>query len=151
AAYAETTLHESGRPTMIVPAGTRTCRLERCAVAWDGSATAARAVNDAIPLLAAFDAVELVCVRHATQLRDQLPGFEMTQHLVRHGIDAVLHEVPVRRDDTIETLLSYLGKACFDLVVMGAYSRTWVQERLFGGATRSLLASHPTTLFLSHS
>jgi len=151
AAYAETALYESGRPVMIVPAGTAACRLGRCAIAWDSSATAARAVNDALPLLAAFDAVELVCVRQATQLRDQLPGFEITQHLNRHGIDAVLHEVPVHRDDSIDTLLDYLGRSRFDLVVMGAYSHSFLRERLFGGTTRSMLNSPPTTLFLSHS
>ena len=151
AAYAESALYESGRPVMVVPTGTVSCHLSRCAVVWDGSATAARAVNDALSLLKVFDAVEIICVRDESQLRDQLPGFEITEHLNRHGIDAVLHEVLILHEDTVGTLLRHVGGSHFDLVVMVAYSHSWLRERLLGGATRSLLDLHPTALFLSHS
>ena len=102
AAYAVSSLYERARPVMSVPKAT-----EGAAARSPGTAarTAARAVNDATPLLDALDAVELVCVRQETRLRDELPGFEITQHLVRHEIDAVLHEVPVLRNDAIDTQL----------------------------------------------
>jgi nucleotide-binding universal stress UspA family protein len=37
-----------------------------------------------------------------------------------------------------------------DLIVMGCYGHALLRERLFGGATRSVLASLPAPVLTSH-
>ena len=36
-----------------------------------------------------------------------------------------------------------------DLVVLGAYSHSWLRELIFGGVTRTAVQSMPVTTFLS--
>lgn len=55
-------LFGSGRPLLVVPPGGDTFSARRIVIAWDGSAQAARAANDALPFLRAAEAVEIVSV-----------------------------------------------------------------------------------------
>ena len=58
----EDALFESGRPVLVVPELESVLVPRRVAIAWDGSGRSARAVNDALPLLKAADAIFVVTV-----------------------------------------------------------------------------------------
>ena len=150
ARYTIRALFESGRPVIVVPSTRVASPMRHAIVAWDGSPGAARALNDAIPLLRMIDTVELVCVRPKQQLRDSLPGFEITEHLHRHDVDAILQELPIVGGDAIATLVEHVRQTKADLVVMGAFSHSRLSERILGGMTRSMLDLCPVPLFLSH-
>ena len=49
-------------------------------------------------------------------------------------------------DDVVRNRLAATGA---DLLVLGAYSHSWLRELLFGGVTRTVLHSMPVTAFLS--
>lgn len=148
--YVEEALLQSGRPVAIVPAGFSPAKLDKAIVAWDGSAQAARAVNEALPLLAAMTSIEVVCVQTGRQLEDHVPGIDIELHLRRHGLNAVLTNLPTAGRDPVRTLITHVTNAKPDLVVMGGYSHSWVRELLLGGMTRSMLETTPAVLFLSH-
>ncbi|MGD0633585.1 MAG: universal stress protein [Beijerinckiaceae bacterium] len=148
--YVEEALLQSGRPVAIVPEGLKQAKLERGLVAWDGSAQAARAVNEALPLLTSMISVEVVCVRPEEHLRDHIPGLEIELHLRRHGINATLTGLPTIGKDPVKTLIAHVQNVRPDLVVMGGYSHSWVRELVLGGMTRSMLTTCPSVLFLSH-
>jgi nucleotide-binding universal stress UspA family protein len=148
--YVEEALLQSGRPVAIVPETLIKAKFERGLVAWDGSAQAARAVNEALPLLTQMTSVEVVCVRPEEHLRDHIPGLEIEQHLQRHGINATLIGLPTVDKDPVKTLGVHIQNARPDLVVMGGYSHSWVRELVLGGMTRSMLKNCPSVLFLSH-
>ncbi len=88
-------LFASGRPLIVVPPGRDAFQARRIIVAWDGSARAVRAANDALlPFLRAAEAVALVCVDEPARLRTHLPGAEFAPHLARHGVTVTVEDRP---------------------------------------------------------
>ncbi|SEI05551.1 Universal stress protein family protein [Methylobacterium sp. 275MFSha3.1] len=142
-------LFGSGRPLVVVPAGRSAFSARRVVVAWDGSAQAARAANDALPFLRAAEAVEIVSVVGEKDLSASAAGAEFAPHLARHGVNVSVNVLPVV-DDVAETLRAQVGLFRADMLVMGAYRHPRLQEWFLGGATRSLLTRSPVPLFLAH-
>jgi len=73
----EGVLFESGRPVFVVPYVQKTgLTLNRAMVCWDGSRNAARAVSDALPLLARTENVDVVTIIGERGKSDELPGVD---------------------------------------------------------------------------
>ena len=74
---------------------------------------------------------------------------QAAEHLQRHRISARPHlRAPARAvGDALGALAVELGA---DLVVMGCYGHSRARERLFGGATRSALATLPIAILMAH-
>ncbi|WP_245488363.1 universal stress protein [Mesorhizobium sp. Pch-S] len=49
-------------------------------------------------------------------------------------------------EDAVQNRLIETGA---DLIVIGAYSHSWLHRLLYGGVTRTVLRSSPVTAFLS--
>ncbi|TGD97710.1 universal stress protein [Methylobacterium nonmethylotrophicum] len=144
----EAALIGSGRPVLAVPRSHPAFAGRRILVAWDGSLQAARAANDALPLLRAADAVEIVSVGDADDLLTTVPGAEFARHLARHGVAVTVSDLP-QVGSIADTLRSHAGLVRADLMVMGAYRHSRAREFIFGGVTRSLLMDAPVPLFLA--
>ncbi|MGH1590359.1 universal stress protein [Methylobacterium phyllosphaerae] len=142
-------LFGSGRPLIVIPPGRSACARPRVVVAWDGSAQAARAANDALPFLRAAEAVEVVSVVGEKDLSATVAGAAFAPHLARHGVMVSVTTLPVV-DDVAETLRNAAGLFRADLLVMGAYRHYRLQEWFLGGVTQSLLARSAVPLFLAH-
>ncbi|SDA33151.1 Universal stress protein family protein [Methylobacterium sp. UNC378MF] len=142
-------LFGSGRPLIVVPAGRSACRAGRIVIAWDGSAQAARAANDALPFLRAAEAVEIVSVVGEKDWPASVAGAEFAPHLARHGVNVSVNVLPVV-EDVAETLRTQVGLFRADMLVMGAYRHSRLQEWFLGGVTQSLLTRSPVPLFLAH-
>ena len=85
-----------GRPALMVPyIGPAATFGERAMVAWDASREAARAVNDALPLLERAKAVSVVSVNPGAQPfgHGEEPGADIGLHLARHGIKVEVERV----------------------------------------------------------
>jgi nucleotide-binding universal stress UspA family protein len=143
----------SGRPILVVPYAGHFATVGRCAlVAWNASREAARAVADAMPLLAAAETVTVLAVdpHPGPDGHGDLPGADIALHLARHGVKAQI-ERTVSTDVPIgEVLLSRAADLGADLLVMGAYGHSRARELLLGGATRSILASMTIPVLMSH-
>jgi nucleotide-binding universal stress UspA family protein len=115
----EAMLFTSGRPIVIVPPDwTRGARFENIIVAWDGSGRAARAIGDAIPLLARAGQVEIVCVSHGAS--KSIPSTGLAAHLSRHCKKVAVADLPMHHGGIAETLRAHASMARADLMVMGA-------------------------------
>lgn len=143
-------LTDSGRPLMIVPQGREAFAGDRIVVAWDGSAKAARALNDALPFLRAAAQVEVVSVTGEKDLTNTLPGAEIAPHLTRHGVKVNVLSLPARDGDVAETLRNHARLTRADMIVMGAYVHSRLRQMMLGGTTQSLLKDCPVPLFLSY-
>ncbi len=148
--YLEPILLRSGRPALIVPYFYgKAPSFETITIAWDGSATCARALADAIPLLQRASSVSVVSVlRDQPNDRDEI-GARLVQHLARHGVDADFRSLP-STIPVAETLLSHIADAGSDLLVMGAYGHSKFREAILGGASRGILGSMTVPVFMSH-
>lgn len=143
----------SGRPILIVPyAGNFPNVGRRVVIGWNASREAARAVNDAMPLLAAAEIVTVLTIdaREGPRAHGELPGADVSLHLARHGVKAEI-ERTVSADLLVgDVLLSRAADLGADLLVMGAYGHFRARELLLGGATRSLLRSMTLPVLMSH-
>jgi len=148
----EDVLAHAGRPTLVLPyAG----RFERAAdvvlVAWDGSAQCARATADALPLLAAarVHLVKFDPLLGPGTAADPAALEPALRWLARHGVQAS-GSVLAKSGNVGEALLSHAADLGADLLVMGAWSHARWQERLIGGATRTVLESMTLPVLFAH-
>lgn len=140
----------SGRPCVILPYIHKgPAKFGKAMVAWDGGAAATRALAGALPLLQRAGKVEVVTIARPDQDIDSVPGFDITRHLARHGINAVLKQLPPT-DDIGAILLSHAADTAPDYIVMGCYGHSRLRELVLGGTTRDLLSSMTVPLVMAH-
>jgi nucleotide-binding universal stress UspA family protein len=143
----------SGRPILVVPyAGRFETVGQRVLIGWNASREAARAVNDAMPLLTAAEIVTVLTIdpREGPDGHGELPGADISLHLARHGVKAEIERTVSTGLGVGEVLLSRAADLGADLVVVGAYGHSRMRELLLGGATRSLLQSMTVPVLMSH-
>jgi nucleotide-binding universal stress UspA family protein len=151
-ALVERCLFASGRPVIIVPASPETLALKGVVVAaWDGSAEAARAINDAMTFLK--QAARVVLVVGVTGAQDEEDGAEtddMVAHLKRHGVMAEAMRVKAGEGDIGRLLLSTAKDLGADLMVMGAFHHSRWREFILGGVTLTVLEEATIPLIMAH-
>lgn len=149
--FVEAALFGSGRPVLIVPYIQREpVKLDRIVCCWDGSKTAARAIGDALPLLARAKAVEILIVTGPGEARREEVGADMATHLARHNLNVTLQRIASANIETGNAILSYAADRAADFIVMGGYGHSRWREFLLGGVTRQLLSSMTLPTLMSH-
>ena len=149
----ETALFQSGRPLIVVPYIQKDgLKLDRVVCCWDGSRAAARAFNDALPLLTRANTVDLLIVLNEKTNSDnrEIRGVEMAKHLARHDVKVQLERIPAPDIDVTSAILSYVADNSGTLIVMGGYGHSRLREIILGGVTREMLKSMTVPVFMSH-
>jgi nucleotide-binding universal stress UspA family protein len=138
-------LLNSGRPVLVLPQK-RVKPGKRICIAWNGSVASARAVSAAMPLLQLAESVHIVsCGKNDAPV----PGIvHLKGYLAMWGI-AASSKITQGRNDSKELLEQY-KKHDSDLLVMGAYSRSHLRERILGGVTHTMLNEPTVSLFALH-
>ncbi|MBK1665867.1 universal stress protein UspA [Rhodospirillum rubrum] len=143
-------LLESGRPVLVAPPQAPAEIGRRIAIAWNGSAEAARAVMGAMPFLVAAQEVTVLIAEIDEEGADAT-AHELERHLAWHGVKAgvrVLHAAAGTRAG--EALVAASDEVKADLLVMGAYTHSRLRQLILGGVTRHLLGNARIPLLLSH-
>ena len=176
AAFPAEVLTESGCPVLVVPSTARprgsisvsTAGVaspgapapgRHVLIAWNASKEAARAVREALPLLARAEKVTLAIID--PDLRPaafgDTPGADVLAWLARHGITADTQVRQTARQgllkrpgDVGEALLLLAGEGGCDLVVLGAYGHSRFRETLLGGVTRTVLETMTVPVLMAH-
>jgi len=147
----EGALFASGRPVIVVPYIQKSgIKLDRIMVAWDASRNAARAVADALPLLARAKAVDVVIVASERPKSDEIAGADIGQHLARHELKVDVKRIVATDTDVANTLLSHAADTGADFMVMGGYGHSRLREFVLGGVTRGILQSMTVPTLMSH-
>jgi nucleotide-binding universal stress UspA family protein len=143
----EAALLEAGRP-LLIPANSTTAPSprERVAVAWKPTPQAARAVAYALPLLRRAREVTVVTVDEKEGRPDDVR--RLVDYLARHGVRAAPRRLTPGPRGSAETLLQESAEA--DLLVMGGYGHSRLQEWVFGGFTQQVLADAPVAVLMAH-
>jgi nucleotide-binding universal stress UspA family protein len=146
----EGALFESGRPLIVVPyIQKQGLKLDRILLSWDGGRMAARAIADAMPLLARAKAVDLVIVTERGK-NEEITGATMSEHLARHGVAAAVKRIAKGDIAVQDAILDYVADSGADLIVMGGYGHSRLREFILGGVTRSILKSMTVPVLMSH-
>lgn len=149
----EQTVLNAGRPVLAVPfAGDFPDPGHRALIAWNGGREAARAVNDALPLLADAEEVMLVTVNPdaSDSVHGEVPLADIGRHLAAHGITTEHESLQVRDLGVMDLLLARAADHRSDLLVMGAHGHYGFPHLHRGGGTRHLLTHMTVPVLLSH-
>lgn len=152
-ATAETALFSTGRPVLLVPyTGAARSLLRRVLIAWNGSREAARAVNDALPILVAAESVTVLVVdpQIGPGGHGDEPGADIALHLARHDVAVTVRRVAGADAGVGDMLLNAAADFSCDLIVMGGYGHSRWRELVLGGATRTLLQEMTVPVLMSH-
>lgn len=135
------------RPVLLVPQRAIRKPGRNIVIAWNQSPEASRAVAAGMSMLETADAVTVAVAGDETG-----PG-PKSSHLVRylrhHGVQADVVKTRGRKPG--EELQDIYKKAGADLLLMGAYSRHRLRERIFGGVTEHMLYHASLSVLLYHS
>jgi nucleotide-binding universal stress UspA family protein len=140
-------LLNSGKPLLVMPQKRARLPGRRILIAWDQGVQSALAMTAALPLLARAERVHIVCCG-----KEEIPGPKMKHaqnYLLHCGIESELHAAK-GRDPAAEILATY-GAARCDLLVMGAYSRSRLRERILGGVTHHMVSATDVPVFALHT
>ena len=139
-----------GVPCLVLPPQwQREVRFERIVIGCNGSVEAIRAIHAALPFLKAAKQVTLVD-GDLGDSSDEYPRFDPFVYLLRHGITPRPSYVRASSAMAGEILLQEVGNLDADLLVMGAYGRSRMRERVFGGATRRVLEEAVIPVLMQH-
>ncbi|MGB3460564.1 MAG: universal stress protein [Rhodanobacter lindaniclasticus] len=139
-----------GVPCLVLPPQwQREIRFERIVIGCNGSVEAIRAIHAALPFLKAAKQVTLVD-GDLGDSSDEYPRFDPFVYLLRHGITPRPSYVRASSAMAGEILLQEVGNRDADLLVMGAYGRSRMRERVFGGATRRVLEEAAIPVLMQH-
>jgi nucleotide-binding universal stress UspA family protein len=118
-------------------------------IAWDGSRLAARAPRDAAPFLARAQTVTIISINEKNFPAD-VSAATLKAHLARHKLTADIVRMDADRADIQPTILSIAADTGLDLIVMGGYGHSRLNERILGGVTRDMLQSMTVPTLMSH-
>jgi nucleotide-binding universal stress UspA family protein len=140
-----------GLPILMLPANSPFPRIgRRILIAWDRSPVALRAVNNARPFLREAEEVKVLSVGLEPIYRGAISGSGIIEHLTRHDIKASRLRVEAGGARLSDVILSTAAKEKSDLIVMGAFGKRGVRERMLGGVTSTVIADTTIPLLLSH-
>jgi nucleotide-binding universal stress UspA family protein len=152
--FSEEMLFVAGRPVLLVPRTSGRATLgSHVAVAWNSSRAAARAINDALPLLERSERTTVIAVNPADFIgqHGSLPLQNLLEHLQRHDISAHCIELTgVPAAEIADTLQQRARAEGADLLVAGAHGHMWLRDLLLGSVTRDLLSRLRLPVMMSH-
>jgi nucleotide-binding universal stress UspA family protein len=145
----ETLLLGSGRPILIVPDSRPAQASGTIVVGWQETPAAARALTAALPLMKCAQRVVLVNVGepHCATAHDL---DRVASQLSWHGISAEVRHLMGTAKSASQVLLQSASELNPEVLVVGGYSHRPLQEMIFGGVTRALLAQAETPIFVMH-
>ena len=77
-------------------------------------------------------------------------GATLVAHLARRGLPAQVERMKADRGDVQPIILSIAAARGLDLIVMGGYGHSRLNERILGGVTRGMLQSMTVPTLMSH-
>ena len=145
---AEAALFRTGRPVLIAPPKTPKSIGEAVVIGWNRSASSARSISAALPLLLMSRSVTIVTV--TTGAKTGPSAQDMAKYLSWHEVQAEVVEIPPDHRLVGEVLLEEAERVSADLLVMGAYSHSRLRELILGGVTRYVLQNADLPVLMAH-
>jgi len=145
---ADDALFRMRRPVLVVPHNAVSTDFSKAAVAWNGSAEAAAALQYSVDLL---HPAARVSVLQVGELPDTARNARFAiDYLGWHCFDAEIRDVPDQPKATAKLLCDEAKAAGADCLIMGAFTHSRVRELLLGGVTNHMLRHATLPLIMAH-
>lgn len=152
--FAAAVILAAGRPVLMLPnVGQVESIGKRVMVCWDQGREAARALADATPILE--EAKELIFLTVDPQSRTRALTDDNRDDLLAycdyHGFPPPrIVEQSSGATSVGESIVHAASDAGVDLIIMGAYGHSRLQQAILGGTTRKMFESMRTPVLFSH-
>jgi nucleotide-binding universal stress UspA family protein len=149
----ERLLFETGHPVLMCPedrADSLDTAFNDVVIAWDHTAPAARAVGDALPLLKRASRVRILTATDNASAAQLASGAALEHHLAQHDITAVFETVAIDGSSVGKVFEQYIEDNAIDLLVMGGFRHSRLNEHIWGGVTSTVINQPPCWVMLSH-
>jgi len=140
-------LLNSSRPVLVLPQSRPSTIGKHISIAWNQSAEAARAVAAAMPLLQRAEQVNIITSGPESGVGPK--STQLATYLRFWGTKA--ERITVREDSDAKAIIKGCKESQSDLLVMGAYSRCRLRQRIFGGVTEFMLQRANIPVFMLHT
>lgn len=147
--FSETLLFESGRPVVLFPATSVCSRVDTIAVAWDGSATAARALSCARFFIERATKVQVISITDDKEI-DNANRSLLISSLKHSGFEVEDVSIQAGGETATAAIQSAALERKADLLVAGGFGHSRLREFILGGVTRELLAKAELPVLLAH-
>lgn len=144
----ENLLVSSGKPVLLVPDSGLSAYPESVMICWDGSRSAARAMDAALPFLNAARAIRLLTLKNVDADTPELE--EAAAFLGMHGLTPKTELIAKPKGGIAKRILDEAKNSNTDVIVMGGYSHRRLDEAIFGGVTRYMLNRSDRALLMAH-
>lgn len=141
----------AGRPFLVVPAAVKSLAADHVVIGWKDTREARRAIQDALPFLHEAKRVTVVEICEEPRMdAARLQLDDLVRYLAQHRIKAERRVEIQAHGSGADQLITLAEDDGADLLVTGAYGHSRLNEWVFGGMTRDLLASSPICCLMSH-
>lgn len=139
----------SGGPVIVIPDRYEPIpNATNVLIAWNGKKESIRAIRDALPWLIAANSVKILSVN--VPRNPEILGHDIGEHLSRHSVNVEVDSIMADEADVATCLLAMANDYKSNMLVMGAYGHSRLQEVILGGVTISILESMDLPVLLSH-
>ena len=141
----------AGRPVLVIPTAAKPLVVDHVVVGWKDTREARRSVQDALPFLHEAKRVTIVelCENDQIEAARRRVG-DVANYLARHRVKAEVRVEVQLRASGADQLVGLASDEGADLLVIGAYGHSRLNEWVFGGMTRDLLTASPICCLMSH-
>lgn len=149
--YVEDWLFGTGRPCILYPDNSeQPFSIDNVLICWDFSRAAARTVSDALPLLHNAKRIRVAVFRGEKDIPIDDPAIPLVTFLLEHGITVEAEDVVIGKRTIAQAILEFADATKTNLIVMGAFGHSRLQQFVLGGATRDVLGKSTIPLLMSH-
>ena len=92
----------------------------------------------------------IIAINETETVPDEVSTRNLARHLGRRGLSTRTVNLSAARSDIQPTMLSLAADENLDLLVMGGYGHSRLQERFLGGVTRAMLEAMTVPTLMSH-
>jgi nucleotide-binding universal stress UspA family protein len=140
----------SGRAAILVPPSAKPATIDHIAIAWDASHVAARALGDALPLLAVGGRISVLTVQDEKPLSGTDIAESLAAMLKKRGFSAEPLRVSLDGRIISEALQESALRDGAQMLAMGGFGHSRVRDFILGGATKGVLTQLRLPVLLSH-
>ena len=120
---------------------------KRLLIAWNDSREASRALRDGWPFIQTAEEVHVLVV---SPTGEGGPDWMLQRLFERHQIEANLIVDQSDDESAADVIERQMAEFDVDLLIMGLYGRSRLQELVLGGVSRQLLKDMPAPILMSH-
>lgn len=146
----EAVVFGSGRAAILVPPSTQLAALDHIAIAWDASQVAARALGDALPLLAKGGRVTVLTVQDEKPLSGSGIAESLSSALEKRGFSAKPRSIFLGGKSISDALQESALSEGAQMLAMGGFGHSRTRDFILGGATKGVLNQLRLPVLLSH-